>query len=349
VVPVAVQGFRSIRGHAEAVALLRRAINHDRVASVYLFNGPQGVGKERVAIALAQAMNCEAVDRAAPDLDACGTCTACKRLASGRHADLITLQRPLKEPREEDLARWRYGRIEEIPESELKQEIVVEQIEELVARMPFRPNEGGTRWVIIREADRMNTTVSNKLLKTLEEPPQGTHFVLLTHRPSALLATVRSRCQVLRFGLLDEADVTAVLQGLALDAESVARVAPLADGSVGRALGFLDGEELLRRRAFVDELLAALRERQSLVGTFTERGEQAKSLDRGDLVASLSLLLRHFRAEAVGAAASARLAAVHAARADVVRETLESLDGGAPLNPQLLVQAMLVRLREVRA
>lgn len=338
-----------MRGHAEAIGLLRRAIAHDRVASVYLFNGPQGVGKERVALALAQAMNCAAIDRRAPSSDACGVCTACARLASGRHADLIVLQRPLKEPTEEDLKRWRSGRIEDIPESELRQEIVVDQIEELVARMPFRPNEGGTRWVIIREADRMNTTVSNKLLKTLEEPPADTHFVLLTHRPSALLATVRSRCQVLRFGLLDDADVRGVLGDLGLDAEAVGRVAPLADGSVGRALGFLDGEELTRRRAFVDALLASLRDRQPLVGTFTERGEEAKSMDRGDLVASLSLLLRHFRGEAVGSAGSPKLAAVHAARAEVVRETLESLDGGVALNPQLVVQSMLVRLREVRA
>lgn len=338
-----------MRGHAEAIGLLRRAIAHDRVASAYLFNGPQGVGKERVAIALAQAMNCEAVDRSSPTLDACGACTSCKRLASGRHVDLMVIQRPLKEPREEDLQRWRTGRIEDIPESELRQEIVIDQIEELVARMPFRPNEGGTRWVIIREADRMNSHVANKLLKTLEEPPADTHFVLLTHRPSALLPTVRSRCQVLRFGLLDDGDVRAVLQASGLDAETVERVAPLADGSVGRALGFLDGEELLRRRAFVDDLLAALRERQSLVGTFTERGEQAKSMDRGDLVASLSLLLRHFRAEAVGNAANARMGAVHAARAEVVRETLESLDGAIAFNPQLVIQAMLVRLREVRA
>ena len=338
-----------MRGHAEAIGLLRRAMQHDRVASVYLFNGPQGVGKERVALALAQAMNCDAVDRAAADFDACGVCTACKRLASLRHADLIVVQRPLKEPKEEDLARWRYGRLEDIPEEDLRQEIVVDQIEELVARMPFRPNEGGTRWVIVREADRMNTTVANKLLKTLEEPPQGTHFVLLTHRPSALLPTVRSRCQVLRFGLLDDDDTRAVLQDIGLDADTVARVAPLADGAPGRALTFLDGDELQRRKDFVAELLGALREKQSPVGSYTERGEAAKAMDRRDLVAALALLLRHFRTEAIAHAASARVAAVHATRADVVRETLESVDSGFPLNLQLVVQSMLVRLREVRA
>lgn len=347
VTPAPVKGFRSVRGHAEAVELLRRSIAQDRVASVYLFVGPQGVGKERVALALAQAMNCAAYDRELPDADACGECLACKRIASLRFADLIVLQRRYKGDTEAD-DRLRFGRVEDIPEADLRQEIVVDQIEELIARMPFRPNEGGTRWVIVREAERMNTTVANKLLKTLEEPPQGTHFVLLTHRPSALLATVRSRCQVLRFGLLDDGDVRGVLGELGLEASALDRVAALADGSVGKALSFIDGDEHGRRRAFVDAMLASLRGRHVLVGSFSERADEAKAMDRGDLTASLSLLLRHFRDEACQSAADPRAGVVNAARADVVREVLDVVEGGAPLNAGLLVQSMLVRLREVR-
>lgn len=345
--PVPVVGFRSVRGHREAIGLLRRAVAQDRVASVYLFSGPQGVGKERAALALAQAMNCSALSPGSPGADACGECLPCKRISSLRFADLMVLQRGYKEDKEAD-DKLRYGRIEEIPEGDLRQEIVVRQVEELIARMPYRPNEGGTRWIIVREAERMNTEVSNKLLKTLEEPPQGTHFVLLTHRPSALLATVRSRCQVLRFGLLDAAEVSATLAELGLDEALRARVEPLADGSVGRALSFVHGDELAKRRAFVAAMLASLRDRSARVGAFSECGEEAKSMDRADLAASLSLLLRHFRDEAVQHAPDPRVGVVNAARAEVVRDALNAVEGGAPLNAQLLVQSMLANLREAR-
>jgi DNA polymerase-3 subunit delta' len=357
--PQDVKGFRSVRGHTEAISLLRNAIHRDRVASAYLFSGPQGVGKERVALALAQALNCAAVDRDDPALDACGACSHCRHIAALSFADVFIIQRGDKDEKEDDdddgasrrapaKARPLSTRIEDIPEAELRAEITVGRVEWALEKMPFLPHEGGTRWVIIREADRLNVTVSNKLLKTLEEPPQRTHFVLLTHRPSALLTTVRSRCQVLRFGLLDEPDVAAVLTDLGLDHETRARVLPLADGSVGKALSFLDGDEHGRRKAYVGALLASLRDRQALIGSFNERADEAKTMDRRDLLVSLSLLHRHFRDEAVRAAADPRGGGVNAARAEVVRDAIETLSGPTAFNVQLLVQAMLVRLREVR-
>lgn len=355
--PQDVKGFRSVRGHAEAIALLRGAVRRDRVASVYLFVGPQGVGKERVALALAQAMNCAAVDRSAVDLDACGVCARCRRIAQMTFADLFVVQRGFKDDKDDEEADRDEERgaeypittrIEDIPEKELRAEITVAQVGWVLKKMSVRPNEGGTRWVLIREAERLNSTVSNKLLKTLEEPPQGTHFVLLTHRPSALLPTVRSRCQVVRFGLLDDAEVGAVLGELQLDEATRERVRPLADGSVGRALRFVDGEQLTLRREFSQSMLAALRDRQALVGSFSERAEQAKGMEKEDLVAAMLLLQRHFRDEALRAAADPRAGAVNAARAEAVREAVEALEGPTALNVQLLVQALLVKLREVR-
>lgn len=334
-------GFRSVRGHGPALELLRRAVANDRVASVYLFAGPQGVGKDRVAHALAQLLNCLARTDTG---DACGACTACHKIAAGVHPDLIVLQRERREaPKDSEAASDRHTRREDIPESELRQNITVEQVEALLAVMPFRPHEGRARVVIVREAERLLAQAANKLLKTLEEPPRDTHFVLVTHRPSSLLSTIRSRCQVVRFGLLATHDVSEVLAALGLDTS----IAPLGDGSVGRALAFRDPEDRARREALRDEVLASLRSGQP--GALVAIGERFKDLDRRDVDVVLTLLQRHFRMEAMQPSQEPRRAVVHAMRGDVVRETQDMLDGASNLNVQLTLEAMLVRLREVRA
>jgi len=351
------QGFASVRGHAEAVALLRRAIDHGRLASAYLFTGPPGIGKDRVALALAQRMNClEPVAQ-----DACGQCIQCRRIASFTHPDLLIMQRALKDAPKDGSAR-RHDRIEDIPESDLAQILNVQQVRELIARMPFRPHEGGTRWVIVREAERLRQEAANAFLKTLEEPPAATHFVLITHRPSMLLSTIRSRCQTLRFGLLDDADVRATLADLGHPAELINAVAPLGDGSVGRALDFIDPAALKARTSLCEAMLAAVKayalddtQLAGLLDLAEQVGDRLKAdakegIDRRDLDAALTLLHRHFRNEAVAATGhDAKLALASAARATLVRETLEALDGGGNLSPRHCLQSMFLRLREARA
>ncbi len=219
---------------------------------------------------------------------------------------------------------------------------------------------------------------ANKLLKTLEEPPRGTHFVLVTAKPSSLLPTIRSRCQIARFGFLSTDDVAAVMhEGLALRAtekaadrdgamefdfaeSDIGTLARYGDGSVGRALEFKPKELRASREAMVTEMLDALR--AGVPAAYVSIGEQLKKLkrdddnqvvggsDRHELDAVLMLLQRHFRNEAVQTAANKpRHAVVNAARADIVRETQALLDGSSNLNPQLVIEAMLVRLREARA
>lgn len=343
------QGFRSVRGHEAAIALLRRSIEHRRLASAYLFAGPQGVGKDRVALALAQVMNCTA---RAPDGDACGECPHCRHIAQGQFVDLMVVKREFR-----DSVSARDRESDDADEKKLRQEIVVDQIDAILQRVAFRPHEGGTRWIVIREADRLHKNAANKLLKTLEEPPAETHFVLLSHRPSALLPTIRSRCQTVNFGLLDEADVRAVLAGLALTPEHITELLPLAEGSVGRALVYQDPKHLAARKKLLDEILATLRVTGVAVGGFVELAtrykdppEKADQFGRGELDETLALLYRHLRNEALAAASRVpRQALVNAGRAEIVRETMELLDGATSFNVGMQLQNMLVRLREVRA
>jgi DNA polymerase-3 subunit delta' len=213
--------LRDIIGHRRLTTLIARAIERDSLPPTLLFAGPSGVGKWAVARATAQAVNC--LERVAPagDLavDACGKCRSCDRIARNVHVDVI-----LVEP--DDRAS-----------------IKIDVIRDVLSRTSFRPFEGRRRVVMIREADTLETAAQNALLKSLEEPPPGTMFILTTAVPGVLLSTVRSRCMRLRFGRLTSQEVgAALLRDHEYTDDEARAAAPLADGSLGQALALIDND-----------------------------------------------------------------------------------------------------------
>jgi DNA polymerase-3 subunit delta' len=206
--------LQEIIGHRRLIALLSRAIERETLPSSLLFAGPRGVGKRRSARAVAQTLNClQPVTTPALPRDACGTCASCKRIARGVHPDVLMV-----EPGDSG-------------------SIKIEQVRDVVDRAGYRPFEGRRRVVIIDEAEAMVDAAQNALLKTLEEPPPASVFVLISSMPDAMLPTVLSRCQRLRFGELSAADVAEALMRDHEYEEAEARAAAAeADGSIGRAL-----------------------------------------------------------------------------------------------------------------
>src|SRR5262245_9454207 len=176
--------------------------------------GPAGVGKRRAAVAIAEALNCLKPQQSGDFArEGCGECPACRRIQRGVHPDIIVI-----EPGE-------MGSIK------------IEQVRDVIARSEFRPFEGRRRVVVIDDADALVPAAQNALLKTLEEPPSASMFVLVSSIPDVLLPTVRSRCSRLRFGPLSPAEVTEVLRRDHGYSEQDARaVAVDAEGSVRRAL-----------------------------------------------------------------------------------------------------------------
>ena len=210
--------FREIVGHTRVVTLLSNAIARETLPPAMLFAGPAGVGKRRTAIAVAQALNCTAHNvsvgaTTATAVDACGTCSACVRIARGAHPDVLIVE----------------------PDDNGK--IKIEQIRDVVDRSNYRPFEGRRRAVIIDHANAVLEDAQNALLKTLEEPPSATIFILVTSAPDMLRPTVLSRCSRMRFGALSADDVARVLVRDHEYEEKDARAAAAdADGSVGRAI-----------------------------------------------------------------------------------------------------------------
>lgn len=206
--------FRSVIGHRTILSLLARAIARGTLPPSLLFAGPAGVGKRRVALAVAEALNCpQAAAAGTLAVDACGQCSVCRRIARGLHPDVLLL-----EPADSG-------------------HIVIEPVREVIERAGYRPFEGRRRVVVIDEADALVPQAQNALLKTLEEPPSASVFVLVSSMPDALLATVRSRCPRLRFGALAPREIAEALVRDHGCAEAEARAAAAdADGSLGRAL-----------------------------------------------------------------------------------------------------------------
>ena len=224
--------FRTIAGHSRLLSLLSRVIARDAMPPAVLMAGPAGIGKRRTAMAVAQAMNCLQPRASAEfERDACGECAACKRIARLVHPDVIVV-----EPGDSG-------------------SIKIEQMRDVIDRSQYRPFEGRRRAVIIDEADAAGADAQSALLKTLEEPPSASVFILVSSMPDALLPTVLSRCPRLRFGPLTPAEVARVLMQDHGYSEQDARAAAAdADGSIGRALESRS-EDLTEAREAAERIL----------------------------------------------------------------------------------------------
>ncbi len=215
--------FAQIHGHATQKDILRRALASGRLAHAYLFEGPEGVGKRLMALALVRAIFCK-------EGTGCGTCSACRKVDHNNHPDLLIVA----------------------PDGNT---IKIEQVRALQKELAYRPLEAPRKICLIDGAEKLGTNAGNALLKTLEEPSPRALLILLSPLPEHVLGTIRSRCQRLPFARLPRTQVEGVLrERLNLDAAQGHILAALSEGSFQRALG-RDRELYLEQRR---ELLKAL-------------------------------------------------------------------------------------------
>jgi DNA polymerase-3 subunit delta' len=218
--------FSSVLDQPTAVRTVQSALKKDRVAHAYLFIGPSGVGRKLTARIFAAALNCENLSEGSP----CEDCPSCRWIAEGRHPDVQTIL-PTKR----------------------SSTITVEQIEALLPFVYMRPIRGKTKVFILSEADRLGLASANKMLKTFEEPPPSTVFILVTVRPENLLPTVASRCQPVKFGKLRVESVKQILiKDYHIERASASVASELADGQVTRGLEFADPERFEAVTSIID-------------------------------------------------------------------------------------------------
>ena len=242
--------YRDIRDQDAPIRLLSRILLRNRIPNGLLFWGAGGVGKRLAAIETAKAINC-----AEAEGDACDNCLSCRKIKNGNHPDVMIVA-PVKKSRIIDVD-------------------TVRGINEMAMLRPF---ESQWRVFIILEADRMGVSAQNHFLKTLEEPPGNSLFMLLTEHPGMLLATIRSRCQRVRFGALRPETVRELLQRERdLPQEAAESIAAIAQGQMSRALDLVDSDkrevvlDVVGRLDAGDDPLALAEEFAKYLGTKRER------------------------------------------------------------------------------
>jgi len=195
-------------GQPLAARLIRKMVKSGRLGGSYLFAGPRGVGKKTAAMFLAMAVNCRE-----GGFPPCGRCPACKKILSRSHPDVLTLS----------------------PE-EGKQTISIEQVRALREALAYAPYEGKRRVVILDPAERLGLESANALLLTLEAPPPHTLFVLVTSTMYALLRTIRSRCQIIRFSPLSKQSLVEIARRKGVSLIPDSPMLELCQGSATRLL-----------------------------------------------------------------------------------------------------------------
>jgi DNA polymerase-3 subunit delta' len=240
--------------HAQdwAVELLKAHAAGDKLRHAYLLTGPEGVGRQTLAIRFAQALNCTNPPERG---DFCGACRDCRQLATLTHPDLSLL----------------------VPQEGHK-DILIDQVRALQHTLALSPYSGAYRIALLPDFQRATTQAANALLKTLEEPPDRVVLLLTANSPEGLLPTIVSRCEVIRLRPASIVSTQNYLQAeRGLDAERARLLAHISGGRVGAAIRMAeDPATLATRWTHLESLLELLPMRRY------ERFKQVERLSKSD-------------------------------------------------------------------
>lgn len=218
----------NIKEQALAIKLLKRSAASGRLAHAYLFYGPDGVGKKLAAREFAKSLNCTEGKE-----DCCDYCSSCMKIEQNNHPDIL----------------WIYP-------SGKSRVIKIEQMRQLQNFIAWRPYEGRFKVCIIADAHTLKMEAANAFLKTLEEPPDNSVLILVTHMPELLLPTIKSRTQGVQFFNLSQIIIEDLLtEKMGYSGGDAHKYSLLSMGSMDRALSFRD-ENMFNQRKFILDILA---------------------------------------------------------------------------------------------
>ena len=281
-------------GHAPAEKMFLDAYNAGKLHHAWLMTGPRGVGKATLAWRMARFLLATPASDggmfAAPvpeSLDISPDNPIARRIAAGSESRAALL-RPLYDAKKDKLAAI----------------IDVEQIRDLKASFGLKAADGGRRTVVVDSIDEMNPNAANAFLKLLEEPPAEVTFFLISHRPSGLLPTIRSRCRELRIGPLSPSDLSDALTAAGGEVDPADRIAlaELAGGSVGAAFELTNLNGLSLYQMIVDLLSGLPNISRAKLQSLTEAGAGKGNEAQFDLIVTLLdlFLARTARAGSMG-------------------------------------------------
>jgi DNA polymerase III subunit delta' len=254
-----------IIGHEWATDYLQRSLDANRAAHAYLISGAEGIGKARLALRLAQALNCATGSGVPPCLE----CRTCRRIERGNYPDvrLASMETQAAAQKAGDTARQR--------------DLKIDTIREWQRDISLRPYEGQRRIFILHDAERLNDEAANAMLKTLEEPPPYATIILVASTAN-LLPTIVSRCQPLRLRPLPRHQVAqALVDQAALEPDQAHLIAAWSSGRIGWALRIAaDPDQIATRQQRLEALLDI--QQQPHHRTFQWAEERSKEYRSGE-------------------------------------------------------------------
>lgn len=262
-------GFQEFLGNTGTVTHLRETIRAGRFPHSLILAGPRGSGKYKLALMLAQAVNCLNPTESNGLPDFCGTCSNCIRIAEAanleeRVDEAVAARENLRETdkRETRILVQTHPDVLIVPPDPPQLLIKLGQVRQVIHAAYYRPPVEARRAFTIFTCSNFMKEAANSLLKLLEEPPEHTSLVLLTENPQELLPTIRSRAMIHRLGAIPPQEIEALLTARRPEMKQRDRalVARLAEGAVGRALGFDLATYLASREDALILLRTALRE-----------------------------------------------------------------------------------------
>ncbi|MEI8032089.1 MAG: DNA polymerase III subunit delta' [Chlorobiaceae bacterium] len=312
--------WKSIIGEKPQIRVLQKALETGRFAHAYLFTGPEGSGKESVAFEIASILNCRSAEKTE---GSCGSCPDCLQIKEFMHQNveyLFPLESALldfgdaakKENKRFVEAKERYDALIEqkkqnpsfTPAMERSMGILTEQVVALQHKATFMPGEGSKKIFIISQAERLHPSAANKLLKLLEEPPAHVLFILVSSRPEALLATIRSRCQNVKFSKVTARELRLWLQENRPDIvdPELSFIISFSRGNLRLAWELINNRDgshtesptiALRNRAldYLRKVLTPSRFHEAILAA----EESAKNLSRSELTLFIGALLLFFQ------------------------------------------------------
>jgi DNA polymerase-3 subunit delta' len=271
--------FSTLIGNEEVKQALRQLLTGGRVPGSLLFTGESGIGKKLFALELAKALNC----RNRVGVEACDECSSCKRISKSTFPPFSSA--------DDNKERMTWSEHADVAMVRPYNHIIrVKPMRELEREANFRPFEGTARIFIVEDAEYMNDQAANALLKTLEEPAPTTHLILTTTNPMALLQTIRSRCQMIRFAPISFSEIeNFLMKQTGIRPDDAALLARTSRGSLGNALS-VDVDDYRERRQSMLNILRALTITGNRVQLLRSAEELATAKDRGDYEQSLEVL-----------------------------------------------------------
>ncbi len=207
-----------------AIDILQRAYTSGKWTHAYIFAGPEGVGKFKTACEWARLLLCQNPVIENDFADSCGSCKSCRLFEAGSHPDFNHIYKELREFTKDGKGKP--------PPVDLPIDVIREF---LIEKVSTRPTLSQRKVFVISEAERLNDSSQNCLLKVLEEPPEYCSIILLCTRLDKLLPTTKSRSQIIRFGTINEEQIIKELQRTGLEEKKALYFARLGQGSLGTA------------------------------------------------------------------------------------------------------------------